>query len=99
MIEIDPPSHPLDSLSPFAGVAHDDGPAFCIVRGDSHFHDIFFACDAELLVDFVFDGEAVRVPAKTPFDRIPIAMGKTGHRVLLRVRGIALTNKVGEGLP
>jgi len=82
MIKVNPPSHAFNCFLPFAGITHDNRPAFRIVFGDSHFHDLVFASDSEALVDFVFDGETVGVPAKATFYGITIDVGKAGYRVL-----------------
>jgi len=84
MIKVNPSSHTFNCFSPFVGITHDNRPTFRIVFGDSHFHDVIFACDAETAVDFVFDGETVGVPAEATFYGITIDVCKAGYCVLRR---------------
>ncbi len=49
----------LDSRFPLARISLHDGSTLCIVRGDTHLHDIIFRLDAQLLIDLVLHGETM----------------------------------------
>lgn len=68
VVEVDPAAQPLDRVPPLLAVPHHDGTALGVVLLQAHLHDGGFARDAELLVDFMFNGQAMGVPAETPLD-------------------------------
>ena len=71
---------------PLVGVAHDDLPALCVVSGHAHLLDVLGRLDADGLVDLVFDGQAVAVPAEPALHVEPALMGIARHYIL-RERG------------
>jgi hypothetical protein len=65
VVKVDPAAHALDGGPPLGRVAHDDRAALGVVFVDAHREHVRARRDAELLVDLVLDGHAVRVPAET----------------------------------
>lgn len=72
IIKINPSSKTLDGLPPFSCVTHDNGSALFVVLADTKFHDGLLARDTQLLVNLVFDGKAMRIPAEAAFDMVAL---------------------------
>ena len=72
IVEIDPPPQTLDGVPPFGRVGHHDGPALGIVLFDAHLLDSVARRKAQSLVDFVLDGDPVRVPAEAAADVVAL---------------------------
>ena len=68
VVEVDPAAETLNGMAPLLTVPHDDGAALGVVLLEAHLHDGGLARDAQLLVDLVLDGQAVRVPAEAALD-------------------------------
>lgn len=68
-------------MSPFCSIAHNNGTALLVIFVDSKFHDCFFAGDVQLFVDFVLDGQPMRVPAEAPLHMITLHRPIPGNDV------------------
>lgn len=76
-----PPAHAIHDLLPFVRVAHDNFPAFAIVRGNSHFGHIVWPANIQRFIDFEFNGQTVAIPAEAPFNVIALLMGISSDNV------------------
>lgn len=83
VVEIDPSSDPLNSMSPFTSVSHDNLATGGIVLVNSQFHDVLLALDVELFVNLVLDGKTMSVPSETTLDMESIGPGMTSHDILV----------------
>jgi len=83
VVEIDPSPNPLDGMSPFSSISHDNLATGGIVLVNTHVQDILLALDVELFVNLVFDGKTVCVPTETALDVETVGPGVTSHDILL----------------
>lgn len=72
VIEINPSAQTFDGMSPFRRVLHHDGPAFSIVLFNSHLIDSVTRRNTMSLIDLVFNGKPLGVPAKAATDVIAL---------------------------
>mmetsp|Transcript_25713 Transcript_25713/g.37932 ORF Transcript_25713/g.37932 Transcript_25713/m.37932 type:complete len:323 (-) Transcript_25713:161-1129(-) len=82
VLEVDPAPQSVDYSLPLAGVACHDAAAFFVVGGDAHFHHIVAGLDAELLINFVLNGEPVAVPSEAARHVVPGLVRISGDGVL-----------------
>ena len=81
VVEIHPAPQPRDGVAPFGHVAFDDGATFGVVARHAKFGDGLLGRHAERLVDFLFDGQAVAIPAKAPLHVAPLHRPVARHHV------------------
>ena len=65
ILEVNPPSKPVNNIFPNVGISHDNVPALFIVVFDAHIEDLLFCCDFELLINLVFNWQPVTIPTKS----------------------------------
>lgn len=68
VIEINPSTQAFNGLPPFRRVGHNDGPAFSIIPFNAHLLNSVTRRNTMSLVDFVFNGKPMGVPAKAATD-------------------------------
>lgn len=64
IVEIDPATQPINDLPPLRGISHHNSPALSVVLLNPNLCHGISARHAQLLVNFVFDGNPVGVPTK-----------------------------------
>lgn len=62
IVEVNPATKSLNSLTPLGREPHDNRPALFIIFRNTEFFDCLQAGHAEFLVDLVFDGHTVTIP-------------------------------------
>jgi hypothetical protein len=72
VVEVDPAAQTLDRVPPLACISHHDGAALFVVFGDAELPHRVAARHAQLLVNLVLNGHAVRVPAESSLDIAPL---------------------------
>ena len=82
VVEVHPAAKAGDGLPPLGDVAPDDGPALVVVAGHPKLRHRLLGGHAQLLVDFVLDGQAVAVPAETAQHMAPLHGPVARHDVL-----------------
>lgn len=96
VVEINPSAQAFDGGAPFLPIPHDNTTAFTVVCLETHLHNSGLACDTKLLVDFVLNGETVRVPAEPsrnvvalhgPIPRNDVLDGRGQHVAIMRQTG------------
>src|SRR5262245_50905184 len=84
--EIHPASHAADGFLPFLGIAQNDFATLSVEASDAEAFNIAFAVEAQCLLDFHFDRQAVAIPAKAPFDVAATHSPESRNNVLDRAR-------------
>jgi hypothetical protein len=82
VIKVYPATQAFDGVAPLVTITHNDSATLSIVLLEAHLHDGLLAGDVELLVNLVFDGNAVRVPAESPFNMIAFHGPVSGNDIL-----------------
>lgn len=71
IVKVNPSAQPINGRSPFRREPHDNLPALRVVILDTKFHHRILSRDTKLLINLMFDGQAVGIPAKSSLDMIP----------------------------
>jgi hypothetical protein len=64
VIEVNPATQPFNGMPPLLAVPHHNGATLGVVLLQAHLHDGGLARDTKLLVDLMFNRQAVGVPAE-----------------------------------
>lgn len=82
IVKVNPATKSFNGQAPLAGIAHDNSTALLVVFFDAELGDRSLARYAQLLVDFVFDWQAMGVPAEAALDVIALHGPVPGDDIL-----------------
>jgi hypothetical protein len=83
-------------LTPFRGKLHNNCSAFLVVLLDSDLLNCLQTGHAELLIDLIFDGDTVGIPAKSSLDVMTLHSPVSGNDILdSRGEKVAIVRQTG----
>lgn len=82
ILEINPTPQARHNLLPLLAISHHNLAALVVVDIDAHVQHIFPAVYVELLVDLVFDRQAMAIPPEPPRHMVAIGSLEAGDDVL-----------------
>src|ERR1700742_2812195 len=86
VIEVDPPSHSVDSVPPLRSVTHHYRSALGIVFVDAHGKNVRFALDTKFFVYFMFYWQPMSVPSEPPLHVKAASTGMSSYYILRILR-------------